>query len=433
MRPYLRAANVTWSGVDVTDVKSMNFTDAEVVTYRLEPGDILLSEASGSAKEVGKPAKWTGQLAGDVCFQNTLLRVRAEPGIVSDYLHFRLLHECLSGGFVKTSRGVGIHHLGAAKLAALTVEVPPAAEQRRIAAVIAERLGSVDVAHKSLRRIDRLLRTLRHRVLMDAVTPDPTGSSQPGAWTPHSLGDVALAVKNGTFVSRPGSEPSGVPILRIGAVRPLALNLDDRRWTGLKPEDSAVAGFELRQDDLLFTRYNGNPDFVGACAVVPPLTETLVYPDKLIRVRLDPAKANPAFVAMACSVGVTRAAIARNIKTTSGQTGISGRDLRAVQLSLPSLPEQEARAEAATAVLANLHRLGQQVVNMERRLSALRLSLLASASAGSLVEQDPSEEPASVMLERIAAARKLAKAADKKVASSTVRGARKTTKQESNA
>jgi len=62
MRPYLRAANVTWDGLALDDVKEMHFTAAEAETFRLRLGDILLSEASGSASEVGKPAMWAGEI-----------------------------------------------------------------------------------------------------------------------------------------------------------------------------------------------------------------------------------------------------------------------------------------------------------------------------------------------------------------------------------
>ena len=54
----MRAANVTWNGLSLEDVKEMNFSEREVETFRLVPGDILLSEASGSPSEVGKPAIW---------------------------------------------------------------------------------------------------------------------------------------------------------------------------------------------------------------------------------------------------------------------------------------------------------------------------------------------------------------------------------------
>src|ERR1700687_4083682 len=75
MKPYLRAANVTWDGLALADVKSMQFSRSELGTFRLERGDILLAEASGSADQVGKPAIWQDEIA-DCCFQNTLLRVR---------------------------------------------------------------------------------------------------------------------------------------------------------------------------------------------------------------------------------------------------------------------------------------------------------------------------------------------------------------------
>ena len=79
MRPYMRAANVTWQGISLHDVKEMDFTPDDFATYALQRGDRLLSEASGSASEVGKPAIWNDEVQ-DCCFQNTLIRVRApEP------------------------------------------------------------------------------------------------------------------------------------------------------------------------------------------------------------------------------------------------------------------------------------------------------------------------------------------------------------------
>src|SRR4051794_9538680 len=72
MRPYLRAANVTWAGLSLTDVNTMAFTEDESETYELRAGDLLLGEASGSPSEVGKPGQYRGEIDG-CCFQNTLL------------------------------------------------------------------------------------------------------------------------------------------------------------------------------------------------------------------------------------------------------------------------------------------------------------------------------------------------------------------------
>jgi type I restriction enzyme S subunit len=167
MRPYIRAANVTWSGLDLSDVKMMNFTDDEMATYRMAPGDIVLSEASGSPGEVGKPALWSGEIA-ECAFQNTLIRVRPwkhEPVFLMHY--FRFL--ALDGQFVEHSRGVGIHHIGRARLASWPTPLPPPDEQRRIVDLLEDHLSRLDAAHQSIRRSLSRLSALRDAALSEAV------------------------------------------------------------------------------------------------------------------------------------------------------------------------------------------------------------------------------------------------------------------------
>ena len=130
MRPYMRAANVTWNGISLHDVKEMDFTPEEFETYALRRGDLLLSEASGSASEVGKPAVWNDEVPG-CCFQNTLIRVRAPEPLVP-FLHLHFYKDALTGEFARAARGVGIHHLGAKTLSGWEVHLPPPDEQRRI-------------------------------------------------------------------------------------------------------------------------------------------------------------------------------------------------------------------------------------------------------------------------------------------------------------
>ena len=162
MRPYLRAANVTWDGLDLSDVKEMDFNPGELETYRLEPGDILLAEASGSADEVGKPAVWNGEII-DCCFQNTLIRVRPYQLIVS-YLFHHLLSDARSGALGRAARGVGIHHLGAERSSSWAVALPPLAEQHRIVAEVERRLSVVRQAEAtveaSLARAERLRQSI---------------------------------------------------------------------------------------------------------------------------------------------------------------------------------------------------------------------------------------------------------------------------------
>ncbi|UGY11805.1 hypothetical protein HAP48_0001435 (plasmid) [Bradyrhizobium septentrionale] len=115
MRPYVRAANITWNGWDLADVKEMNFDDADFERFRLCAGDVLVNEGSGSANEVGKPAIWQGQIE-NCCFQNTLIRVKPE-GCTSEYIHSYFLLSALKENFVSKTQGVNIYHIGKEGLA----------------------------------------------------------------------------------------------------------------------------------------------------------------------------------------------------------------------------------------------------------------------------------------------------------------------------
>jgi type I restriction enzyme S subunit len=138
--PYLRSANVTATGIDVSDVKEMNFEPIEQAKFALEPGDVLVSEASASASAVGMPSVWNGELPGVVCFQNTLLRFRAVegkslPGFVEQWCRWAFE----TGRFLAAASGTNIRHVGVRGASSMTVPFPSIERQdeflRRIAAV----------------------------------------------------------------------------------------------------------------------------------------------------------------------------------------------------------------------------------------------------------------------------------------------------------
>ena len=168
MRPYLRAGNVTWNGLDLSDVKQMNFDPVEAERFALEPGDILLAEASGSASEVGRPVLWQGEITG-ACFQNTLLRVQAK-GPLPEYLLHYFRHLATTGVFAKQSRGVGIHHLGKLAMERFEVPTPPLKEQARIVTLIEETLSRINAAMATLETSLAKSRVLRRTILAQAFT-----------------------------------------------------------------------------------------------------------------------------------------------------------------------------------------------------------------------------------------------------------------------
>lgn len=144
MVPYLRAANVKDGSLDLTDVKAMNFTPKEQQIFSLRPGDVLVTEGSGSLNAVGASSVWNGELSGTVCFQNTLLRLRPRGGTDSRFLSWWARYAHADGLFASVATGANIYHLSAERVRALPCNAPPAAEQRRIAHFLDAETARID-------------------------------------------------------------------------------------------------------------------------------------------------------------------------------------------------------------------------------------------------------------------------------------------------
>jgi type I restriction enzyme S subunit len=108
-----------------------------------------------------------------------------------------------------------------------------------------------------------------------------------------------------------------------------------------------------------------------------------------------------------------------NIKTTSGQKGIAGADIKAAPFPLPSFEEQQEIVSQVHLALSQIEMAQSACESELARSAALRQSILKEAFSGKLVPQDPRDEPADVLLARIRAerAQKKASAASKKQSS----------------
>ncbi|MGV9345791.1 restriction endonuclease subunit S [Streptomyces spiralis] len=162
MVPYLRSANVTLDGIDLSDVKQMNFTPDEQEKFRLESGDVLVSEGSASATAVGMPAVWRGELAGMVCFQKTLLRYRAIEGVsLPGFVEHWCAWAFETGAFLRASSGTNIHHICLAGALRMDVRRLSLEEQSRFlarAAAAASAVSAISAAERSSARLhDQLL------------------------------------------------------------------------------------------------------------------------------------------------------------------------------------------------------------------------------------------------------------------------------------
>lgn len=132
-RPYLRVANVYEDRIDITDLLSMDFDERNFVTYKLYYGDVLLNEGQ-STELVGRPAMWRDEVP-DCCFQNTLVRFRADRRKVDPVFALQTFLWMYRGGQLSqiSSKTSNVAHLGAARFAKLEMVAPPLALQTAFA------------------------------------------------------------------------------------------------------------------------------------------------------------------------------------------------------------------------------------------------------------------------------------------------------------
>ncbi len=389
MRPYLRAANVTWSGLELSDVKEMNFTEAESETYELRPGDVLVAEASGSASEVGKPAIWRAEIEG-CCFQNTLIRVRTQDAS-PEYLRYFLLLEARSGNIGNASPGVGIHHIGAGRLSEWPVPLPPLNEQRRIVAAIEEHLSRLDAADASL-----MTATARARHFRDALLENAFGNHAPR----RTIGEVA-ALSDGPFGSNLKTShyvAAGPRVVRLqnigdGFFRDEKAHITQEHFDRLSkhavvPGDVVVASL--------------GDEAPRACLVPEWLGEAIVKAD-CIRARPE-ADVAAAYLMWALNSRPVKAQAATRIKGIGRpRLGLGG--IRNLEIPVPPLEEQRRIVAEVEERLSAIDALRAAIERAQRRSAALRRAVLERAFRGELVPQDPSDEPAEALLARIRAKR----------------------------
>jgi type I restriction enzyme S subunit len=358
--------------------------------HAVRPGDVVAASLGEDAPRACLIPSWLGPAV----VKADCIRVRTFDGVEPAFLMWMLNSPRLRAQAASAIKGVGRPRLGLGGLKRLRVPVPPRNEQRRIVAAIEEHLSHLDAAERSLHGARQKLEALRGNTLLHAVD---------GNWPLRPLGEVLVSLRNGVFVSRPAAEPPGIPIFRISAVRPLTLEVDDVRFADIDP--AKADGYFVQEGDLLFTRYSGNPEYVGACARVVALPRPTLHPDKLIRAVVDRSVAEPGFIAIALSTGPSRSAIEQRRKTTAGQVGIAGSELKKVPVPIPPLDEQRRILAEAERQLSIVAAMAAEISRALRNGAGLRRSILEQAFTGKLVPQDPSDEPASVLLERIAAAR----------------------------
>jgi type I restriction enzyme S subunit len=143
--PYLRVANVQRGRLDLTEVKKVEVPSDEIEKYRLERGDLLITEG-GDWDKVGRTAVWADELP--LCLhQNHVFRGRRcseelDLRWVELYLNSPTARDYFAGASKQTTNLASINMT---QLRSCAFAVPPLAEQGRIVAKVTELLALCDL------------------------------------------------------------------------------------------------------------------------------------------------------------------------------------------------------------------------------------------------------------------------------------------------
>ncbi len=319
----------------------------------------------------------------------------------------------------KAHGGVGLQHVTKGKLEALTLVLPPLAEQHRIVAKVDELMALCDRLEAQQADADSAHAQLV-QALLDSLTQardaeDFTQSWQRLAEHFHilfttessidalkqaflclaadgrlvrscipadylSLSDVIEGDSLNGSSKKPQDLPGVVEILRISAGTGVAGYVTDEfehKWADVS--EAEIQKFLLAKDDLLACRFNGNLHYVGAFSLycgsrgVPQ-----IFPDKLIRFRADRNKASPHYLKYILNAAPARAQIESFCATTVGNIGISAKNLKTIKLRLPTLDEQ-------SNIVSRLDQLMALCDQLKARLNQARQ--VHEQLANALVEQ----------------------------------------------
>ncbi|MFB9150973.1 restriction endonuclease subunit S [Roseovarius ramblicola] len=188
-------------------------------------------------------------------------------------------------------------------------------------------------------------------------------------------------------------------VLRIPNIASGVIDATDLKSANL--DDAELAQYQLIEGDVLTIRSNGSLSLVGKPALVRPVDTQFVYAGYLIRLRPIPGSLIPKNLVYLMMEPNVRAQIESKAKSTSGVNNINAKELQELQVPICCPAEQaeivrilDSRLEAADALEAEI----DAALTLA---DALRQSILKKAFSGQLVPQNPDDEPASALLERM--------------------------------
>ncbi|MCK6444079.1 restriction endonuclease subunit S [Elstera cyanobacteriorum] len=337
--------------------------------------------------------------------------LRPVPGVVPQFLFRYVSSQPFVDAVSQGMDGTMYPAINDSDLDAHLIPLPPTAEQRRIVAKIDALFARSSRAREALAAIPALIDRYRQAVLAAAFRGDLTADWRDGEspmWQEVEACQLFEEGPTNGYSPKAATDGPGTKSLKLSATTTGTFILNDRTTKRLLEDVPPGAKFWLYPGDILIQRAN-SLEYVGATAIFDGPKQQYIYPDLMMRVRIKSPTTRLFFWRYMNSLSARNWLKERATGTAGNMPKISGSILKKLPVPLPPEDEQAEiilRIEERFAAIDTIARQIRQAANYVTRLDQ---SILDKAFSGRLVPQDPADEPAAQLLERIRAARAAAR------------------------
>ncbi|MDT4846003.1 Type-1 restriction enzyme EcoKI specificity protein [compost metagenome] len=323
------------------------------------------------------------------------------PELLSHYLNSP---DSLSSSQLE-ARGATRQTLNTKNIAGKKIPTPPLAEQARIAQKLDELLAQVDTLKARVDAIPALLKRFRQSVLAAAVSGRLTEEwrkGEPAQWETLTLADVVEGKPRNGYSPKTVEHETATKTLSLSATTSGVFKGGFFKY--IDEEIPWGSHLWLKPGDILIQRAN-TLEYVGVSAIYDGEPKRYIYPDLMMKCRARDGVLTKYLHACLSSREVRKHFRDNATGTAGNMPKINQQTVMSAPVLLPSLPEQTEIVRRVEQLFAFADQLEARVKSAQARIDRLTQSILAKAFRGELVPQDPNDEPASVLLERIQAQR----------------------------